>query len=98
MKLADLHEARYAGNHPLVDRILKLYNERVVRYSDTFSVKDRDIPIIVKSLEHHFGPPDLTGNGEYHWMKYYTNDNQRFEIVIYPTEYDHHEVLINVEY
>jgi len=67
MKLIDLNEARYAGEHPVIAAVAKTLGTRS-RQTTFWDIEEKDIPRILKSLTARYGEPVHSQGGHaHHW-------------------------------
>ena len=90
MKLKQLNEARYAGEHPVINEITDAFKQKFPNPRNDFQTKfwdleTKDVKEIVKSLTVMFGEPrvgnvrDPEGN-VYHWEPMF--NDRRYGITI----------------
>lgn len=68
MKLKDLQEARYSGEHPVIAAVADTLNSRDAGKITFWDIEERDVSHIRKSLNAKYGESTPSGDGHsHHW-------------------------------
>ena len=66
MKLAQLQEARYHGEHPIITELKDMIFKQTGEIKKEWTLTDQSFDYIVDELSSHFGSPEISPPDERH--------------------------------
>lgn len=67
MQLHKLHEARYAGDHPVIRIIKDIIDNQDSTRNNFYEIAEKDVPYLVRTITKLYGDPYVVAQNTYHW-------------------------------